>query len=98
MADYQLGFLPPDDAFYAFAGYLGERRLLPGRDGPPGADYNTLTALKPLYRQWVAGYWREGNSGDLNRLLPMMGRDTDPEPAIQQQTIELGLTLKRLGL
>jgi hypothetical protein len=98
MADYQLGFLPPDDAFYAFAGYLGERRLLPGRDGPPGADYNTLPALKPLYRQWVAGYWREGNSGDLNRLLPMMGRDTDPEPAIQQQTIELGLTLKRLGL
>ena len=53
---------------------------------------------KPLYRQWVAGYWREGNSGDLNRLLPMMGRDTDHEPAIQQQTIELGLTLKRLGL
>ena len=56
-ADYQLGFLPPDDAFYAVAGYLGERRL-----------------------------------------LPMLGRGTDAETAIHHQTIELGLTMQRLGL
>ena len=31
--DYELAFLPGSDAFHTFQGYLGERRLLPGRDG-----------------------------------------------------------------
>ncbi|MGI9503762.1 MAG: hypothetical protein ACR2RE_11995, partial [Geminicoccaceae bacterium] len=38
--DPALIYLPPADAFYTFKGWLGERRRLPGRDGPPGADYN----------------------------------------------------------
>ncbi len=38
-ATYDLHFLAPSDAFYTFKGTLGKRRLLPGRDGPPGADY-----------------------------------------------------------
>ncbi len=43
--EYRLKFLPQDDAFYRFQGKLGESRKLPGRDGPPGADYNTILAL-----------------------------------------------------
>jgi hypothetical protein len=67
-AEYTLEFLRPDDAFYTFKGALGERRLLPGRDGPPGANFNTLPELKPIKRQLFYGYWRENNPGDLERL------------------------------
>ena len=66
--DYDLAFLAADDAFYVFHGYLGARRLLPGRDGPPGADYNTLPEIKPLRYQLFAGYWREKNRADLQRF------------------------------
>ncbi len=97
LAEYALDFLAPDDAFYVFAGYLGERRWLPGRDGPPGADYNTWPTVKPLHLQLVAGYWREDHPGDLDRLLPLLGRDADPTPAAHQQAAELGATLRRLG-
>jgi hypothetical protein len=70
--EYALEFLPPDDAFYTFQGFLGERRLLPGRSGPPGASYNTLPEMKPLDVQLLSGYWREGNAGDWQRY-----RDAD---------------------
>lgn len=59
--DYTLKFLPPSDAFYTFKGFLGEKRLLPGRSGPPGADYNTLPAYKPLHRQMIIFHWREND-------------------------------------
>jgi hypothetical protein len=71
--DYRLDFLPPADAFYRFAGYLGERRRLPGRDGPPGADYNTLPELKPRVQQMLAGFWRERDPGDMRRLAATWG-------------------------
>lgn len=58
--DPTLAFLRPDDAFYTFQGWLGERRSLPGRDGPPGADYNTLPPMKPLVHQMALSYWYEG--------------------------------------
>ena len=67
-ANYALQFLPPNDAFYTFKGFLGERRRLPGRDGPPGADYNALPATKPLTSQLLMGFWREGNREDVARL------------------------------
>ena len=57
--EYRLEFLPQTDAFYTFKGALGERRLLPGRSGPPGADYNTLPAFKPKARQMIAFHWTE---------------------------------------
>ena len=66
--EYELVFLPPSDAFYTFKGFLGELRMLPGRDGPPGADYNTLPELKPMYLQMLAGYWRYQNQGDAERM------------------------------
>ena len=66
--DYELAFVPADDAFYVFHGYLGARRLLPGRDGPPGADYNTLPEVKPLRYQLFVGYWRKENRADLQRF------------------------------
>ena len=51
-----------------FKGFLGELRMLPGRDGPPGADYNTLPELKPMPLQMLSGYWRYQNAGDMARL------------------------------
>ena len=75
---YELAFLPGADAFYTFHGYLGERRLLPGRDGPPGARYNTLPRLKPLPAQVLGGYWREGNEGDWQRYRRSRERSDDP--------------------
>ena len=76
--DYRLVFLPGDDAFHAFQGHLGERRLLPGRDGPPGARYNTLPRLKPLPAQILGGYWRERNEGDWQRYRRSRERSGDP--------------------
>ncbi len=96
-ADYELDFLPPDDAFYSFAGYLGERRTLPGRDGPPGADYNTWPTLKPLGLQLLSGYWREGDRGDFARLLPLLRDQRDPSHAARAQASEFAATLRRLG-
>lgn len=65
--DYTLRFLAPSDAFYTFEGYLGERRgPLPGRDGPPGADYNTLPRFKPRGLQMTAFYWQDGETGFLD--------------------------------
>jgi len=69
--DYALRFLPPTDAFYSFEGYLGEIRLLPGRDGPPGADFDTLPSMKPLPRQLVAFAWRPGHPDDLRRRMKL---------------------------
>ena len=73
--DYRLQFLPPDDAFYLFQGFLGERRRIPGRSGPPGASYNIAPALKPLAIQLTAFYWREGDAGDLDRLDAVLAQD-----------------------
>lgn len=67
-AAYELAFLKPSDAFYTFKGFLGERRRLPGRTGPPGANYNTLPWLKPLERQLTSGYWRPGHKADIRRF------------------------------
>ena len=72
--DYRLQFLPPDDAFYLFQGFLGERRRIPGRSGPPGASYNIAPALKPRAIQLTAFYWREGDAGDLDRLDAVLRR------------------------
>jgi len=58
---YRLAFLPPTDAFYTFRGRLGERRLAPGRDGPPGADFNTVPALKPPAVELAVALRRDGD-------------------------------------
>ena len=67
-ADVRSIFLPPSDAFYTFKGFLGARRRLPGRDGPPGADFNALPETKSLTSQLLMGFWRQGNREDLERL------------------------------
>lgn len=58
--EYTLKFLPSSDAFYTFKGRLGEQRSLPGRDGPPGAQYVTLPPLMPWANRLVSGF-RPGN-------------------------------------
>jgi hypothetical protein len=82
-AEYELGFLPPADAFYVFEGRLGARRWLPGRDGPPGADYNTLPAFKPRATQMMLFRWSEGSTKDLAALRGAFGaageRPTPPD-------------------
>lgn len=71
--DYRLAFLPPTDPFYRFQGKLGAERLLPGRDGPPGADYKTLPAFLDRSLQFCAFRWPAGAGPsrlkDLRRLL-----------------------------
>ena len=72
--------IPPDDIYQLRAQvsqWIAEPRVqaivttggtgLTGRDGPPGARYNTLPGLKPLPAQILDGYWREGNVGDWAR-------------------------------
>jgi hypothetical protein len=66
--EYILDFLPPDDAFYTFKGFLGKRRRISGRSGSPGAEYNTLPQLKPMALQLFSGYWRDNHTGDVKRL------------------------------
>ncbi len=56
---YELQFLPPNDAFYVFAGRLGEPRRLPGRDGPPGAMYRMGPKLWALEKSMPAFYWKD---------------------------------------
>jgi hypothetical protein len=92
-AEYELGFLPPADAFYVFQGRLGERRLLPGRDGPPGADYNTLPAFKPKATEMMLFRWSEGGAKDLAALQGAFGaageRPTKPDlTAFARQFLE----------
>ena len=54
--EYALKFLPTADAFYTFKGRLGEKRSLPGRDGPPGAQYVSLPELMPRALRLVTSY------------------------------------------
>lgn len=79
--DYRLEFLPHTDAFYSFQGYLGERRWLPGRSGPPGSDYNTLPRFKPLAIELAAFNWREGDREHMRELIDFL-----ENPARQQET------------
>lgn len=88
--DYALRFLPQTDAFYTFKGFLGEKRLLPGRSGPPGADYNTLPAFKPLHRQMIAFHWRE-NDEDYVRWFH------EPDRGIDRLTDRFARLLARRG-
>ena len=74
---YALEYLPPSDAFYVFQGWLGERRSLPGRDGPPGADYNTLPRYKARTTQLTLFRWSDGDGEFAMRLR----RASDPATA-----------------
>ena len=93
--EYRLDFLPPSDAFYSFAGFLGERRLLPGRDGPPGADYNTLPHMKPLAVQLVMSNWREGDGEQLQNLAEFQEK-TNQELAFERLLIRFEYDLSCL--
>jgi hypothetical protein len=87
--DPVLVYLPPSDAFYVFQGWLGERRRLPGRDGPPGADYNTAPALKTKVRQLAAFYWYEGNDDYLADAEALLANGSRSEQALQPFTERL---------
>jgi hypothetical protein len=78
--DYRLAFLPANDAFYSFDGFLGERRYLPGRDGPPGADYNTLPPFKRPLVQLVAFNWREDDKPQMHALIDFFDRPSIDQP------------------
>ncbi|MEX0607110.1 MAG: hypothetical protein WD138_03665, partial [Halofilum sp. (in: g-proteobacteria)] len=75
--DYRLQYLPGTDPFYRFQGRLGERRVTPGRDGPPGAAYNTLPEFKDPALQFCAFRWPE--SGEDERLAALRTLLADPE-------------------
>jgi hypothetical protein len=94
--EYTLEFLPHDNAFYTFKGFLGERRRLKGRDAPPGADYNTLPQLKPLSIQLFSGYWREDHPGDIERLEKTILTNRDYMGFARLQGAELYRNWKRI--
>lgn len=70
--DYKLQFLPQTDAFYQFKGHLGKSRLLPGRDGPPGADYATLPDLMPRAIRMVTGYRPSSIDEEQNKIKALI--------------------------
>jgi len=94
-AAYTLGFLPPDAAFYTFQGFLGERRRLPGRDGPPGADYNISPTLKPWGIQVLVGFFREGDREELGRFEATYARTGNPLDFVRVQAPVFGAALHR---
>ncbi len=85
---YSLEYLPPSDAFYVFQGWLGERRTLPGRDGPPGADYNTSPRHKARATQLALFRWTDGDEEFAARL------SRASEPATE--SLALGIEVDRL--
>ena len=72
---YMLEFLPQTDAFYQFKGSLGKNRLLPGRSGPPGADYATLPGLMPRHIRLVTGYRTGSVQQETDLLAQLFDRD-----------------------
>lgn len=88
--EYVLEYLPQTDAFYTFLGMLGEPRWFPHRDGPPGADFNTIPALKPKATSLVAFYRRGDNDDEFIVLLKawLEGIDSSPRPAIMRRYTE----------
>ncbi|MGE3537148.1 MAG: hypothetical protein AB7N91_06865 [Candidatus Tectimicrobiota bacterium] len=94
-AVYALHYLPPDDAFYSFQGFLGARRRLPGRDGPPGADYNIWPDLKPWGLQVLVGFFREGDRDDLARFEATYAQTGKPLDFVRAQAPIFGAALPR---
>jgi hypothetical protein len=50
--------------------------LLPGRDGPPGADYNTRPAFKSKAAQLALFYWHEEDRDFLELSKALFHEDT----------------------
>lgn len=93
--DLPLIALPHSDAFYTFRGSLGKSRLLPGRSGPPGADFNTLAALKSPVTQLVVSYWYEGLANYPELLSNTLdaawsGQPVDLTPFMKRFEVEAG--------
>ena len=94
--DIRLIALPHADAFYTFRGSLGEARTLPGRSGPPGADYNTLAGLKRPTTQLFAGYWYDGMADYPGRISALAeaawrGEPVDLAPFVHRFVRDAGL-------
>lgn len=83
---YELKFLPPDDAFYIFLGSLGAKRMLPGRDGPPGALFYTLPAIWHYEKSLAMFYWVADDT-EFVELMHGVGYQNiaEPLPAMQQR-------------
>lgn len=88
-AIYALDYLPHDDAFYAFEGFLGERRFAPGRDGPPGADFNVWPSAKPWPVQLMGQYWHDGDAGDLAKFRAAFARAGDASGDVYRHMAEI---------
>ena len=82
---YELEFLPQTDAFYQFKGSLGKNRLLPGRSGPPGADYATLPGLMPRHIRLMTGYRTGSPEQEIDLFTQLFDRDNF---AIRPQAID----------
>ncbi|MEM7257174.1 MAG: hypothetical protein AAF404_07280 [Pseudomonadota bacterium] len=82
---YTLQYLSPADAFYQFKGQLGKSRLLPGRDGPPGADYLTLPGLMPRAIRLAAGYRTDSLAHETDKISALFN---DASFSINEDALE----------
>ncbi len=71
---YTLKYLPTADAFYTFKGKLGKGRKLPGRDGPPGADYVTWPTLMPLPNRMASGYRPNDLTREKEKIIALFNK------------------------
>ena len=93
--NYELRFLPPNDAFYVFSGYLGERRFLPGRDGPPGAIYRIYPHhLVPPEVSLYSFYWRDNDP----EYADILHTDGFGKKSLEKLKMRFALALKASGL
>lgn len=86
--DYTLRFLPGDDPFYRFQGFLGEVRpflgMYVGRSGSPGADYYTLPELLPLEKTMMFSYLHDNDREDIEAVRHYLtGKTADIQAMIR---------------
>ncbi len=94
---YELAFPAPADAFYSFQGFLGERRLLPGRDGPPGARYNAWPTMKPKPVQLLAHYWHGKDEAYIAWYKQEVGSRPETRPDLAAQAERFAQALRATG-
>lgn len=85
---YALAFPAQTDPFYRFTGRLGADRLLPGRDGPPGADYNVIPAFKDHVLQFCAFRWHADMSAE--RLAQLRSLLAHPDDSRAREALKAG--------
>ncbi|MBI1196183.1 MAG: hypothetical protein GC138_10105 [Gammaproteobacteria bacterium] len=98
--DYALQYLPDDDPFYRFQGFLGEVRpflgMYVGRSGSPGADYYTLPELLPMEKTMMFSYLHDNDRDDIAAVRRYLkGENEDIQGMVEYGGRRLAMALAR---